>query len=179
CLTLRPGSGAPLPTAVAEKLRTVPNPDPRPGMAPAASTAQAVNLVRGPTAGADASPSVSQITFDIGSSTLGGAAMSTLDQIAALARKQNVDITLAARDTENWDARKRDGLIDERVSAVVGALASRGIAPGAVAVVWRPDPADTSIHRGEPGLQVIARLRVAGGAEVPRIERPARNEQGK
>jgi len=181
CLTLRPGSGAPLPTAVAEKLRTIQNPEAKPGSAPAAATGQAVNLARGPVAGAsaDASPSASQISFDIGSSTLGGAAMSTLDQIAALARKQDVDVTLAARDTENWDARKRDGLIDERVSAVVGALASRGIAPGAVAVAWRPDPADTSIHRGEPGLQVIARLRVAGGAEAPRIERPARNEQGK
>ena len=105
--------------------------------------------------------------------------MSTLDQIAALARKQSVDVVLAARDTENWDARKRDGLIDERVAAVVGALASRGIAAGAIGVTWRPDAADTSIHRGDSGLQVIARLRVVGAAEAPRIERPARSEQGK
>ncbi|PZQ77633.1 MAG: hypothetical protein DI563_03080 [Variovorax paradoxus] len=179
CLTLRPGSGAPLPTAVAEKLRTVPNPEQKAAMAPAAASGQAVNLARGAGAGAgsDASPNASQITFDIGSSTLGGAAMSTLDQIAALARKQDVDVTLAARDTENWDARKRDGLIDERIAATVGALASRGIAPGAIGVSWRPDPADTSIHRGESGLQIVARLRVAGGAEAPRVERPQRKEQ--
>lgn len=165
CLVLRPGSGAPLPTAIAEKLRTVPNPAPKAGDEPVAAAAgNVVNLSRGGAGGAEASQAASQITFDVGSSTLGGAAMSTLDQIAALARKQTVDFILTARDTENWDARKRDALIDERLAAVVGALATRGLAAGAISVTWRPDAADTSIHRGDSGLQVIARLRIQGTA---------------
>jgi len=32
-------------------------------------------------------------------------------------------------------------------------------------VTWRPDAADTSIHRDGPGLQEIAKLRI-GGAVV-------------
>ena len=47
-------------------------------------------------------------------------------------------------------------------TAVTAALASRGIAPGAIQITWRPDPADTSIHRDGPGLQEIAKLRVGG-----------------
>jgi len=45
---------------------------------------------------------------------------------------------------------------------VTSALASRGIAPGGINVTWRPDKADTSIHRDGPGLQEIAKLRVQG-----------------
>ena len=47
-------------------------------------------------------------------------------------------------------------------SSVSPQLNSRGIAPGAVQVTWRPDPADTSIHRDGPGLQEIAKLRIGG-----------------
>jgi hypothetical protein len=67
---------------------------------------------------------------------------------------------LVARDTENWDARKRDELTDQRIAAVTSALANRGVPAGAISVTWRPDAADTSIHRDGPGLQEIAKLRV-------------------
>jgi len=165
CLTLRPGSGAPLPTTAAEKLRTVPNPAPREEEPAAAAPAgSAVNLVRSSGGAGEPSQAASQITFDVGSATLGGAAMSIVDQIAAQARKQAVEFVLTARDTENWDARKRDALTDQRIAAVTSALANQGIAPGAISLSWRPDPSDTSIHRDGPGLQEIARLRIQGAA---------------
>jgi hypothetical protein len=69
---------------------------------------------------------------------------------------------ILGRDTENFDPGKRDALIDQRIAAITSALASRGIAPAAVQVVWRPEPSDTSIHRDGPGLQELARLRVGG-----------------
>jgi hypothetical protein len=39
------------------------------------------------------------------------------------------------------------------------------VAPGAISLTWRPDAADTSIHRDGPGLQEIAKLRI-GSAVV-------------
>ena len=60
--------------------------------------------------------------------------------------------------TEGFD--KRDDLINQRVAALTSALANRGIAPAAVSVIWRPDAADSSIHRDGPGLQEIAKLRI-------------------
>jgi len=149
----------------AEKLRTVPNPAPREDEpAAAAPVGSAVNLVRSSGAAGEPSQAASQITFDVGSATLGGAAMSIVDQIAAQARKQAVEFVLTARDTENWDARKRDALTDQRIAAVTSALVNQGIAPGAISLSWRPDPSDTSIHRDGPGLQEIARLRIQGAA---------------
>ena len=67
---------------------------------------------------------------------------------------------IVARDTETPDPGKRDALADQRIAVLVAALAARGIASGAVATLWRPDPADTAIHPEGPGLQGIARLRI-------------------
>jgi len=102
-----------------------------------------------------------QIGFEFGDATLMGSALAMLDQIVAQARANgSIDIMLVARDTENWDPAKRDALIDQRVAAVTTALANRGIAAAAISVTWRPDKADTSIHRDGPGLQEIARIQI-------------------
>ena len=103
-----------------------------------------------------------QIAYDFGAADLSGAALGLLDQLAAAAKRGPVDVTLVARDTENFDPGKRDALINQRIAAITAALGSRGIAPGAVRLTWRPDPADTSIHRDGPGLQEIAKLRIGG-----------------
>ena len=101
-----------------------------------------------------------QISFEFGDITLAGNAQAVLDQIVQQAAKGAVDVTITARDTENWDPAKRDSLIDQRLTAVVSALANRGITPAGVTVTWRPDKADTSIHRGTPGMQEIARIQI-------------------
>ncbi|RYF83389.1 MAG: hypothetical protein EOO29_03540 [Comamonadaceae bacterium] len=175
CLTLRPGAGAPLPTAAAETLRKVPNPQAQPvSVRPGATNGGAVNAG---SSGAGSAASggagvAAQVGFDVGSSALAGGALASVDQIAAAARKGPTDFVLVARDTENWDARRRDALTQERIAAVTTALASRGIAPGAIAVTWRPDAAESGIHRADSGLQYLARLRVQGAAETTQIARP-------
>ena len=105
---------------------------------------------------------VVQIAFDFGAADLSGPSLNLLDQIAAAAKSGGAPVTLVSRDTENLDPGKRDALTNQRIAAVTAALASRGIAPGAIQITWRPDPADTSIHRDGPGLQEIAKLRVGG-----------------
>jgi hypothetical protein len=69
---------------------------------------------------------------------------------------------IIAHDTENFDPGKRGALTLQRIAAITSALASRGIAPGAVQVTWQPDASDTSIHRDGPGMQELARLKVGG-----------------
>ena len=92
-----------------------------------------------------------QIPFEFGSTALVGESQALLDQVAALAKKGAVELMIVARDTENFDPGKRDAMLDQRIAAVTAALASRGIPPGGIAVTWRPDQADTSIHRDGPG----------------------------
>lgn len=146
-------------TTPAEKLRVVENPSI--GLTgPTLSAGAAFNSTDGRTAsasGADIS-----IGFEFGAAQLGGEALSQIDQIAARAKAGGVNVLLVARETEKFDPGKRDALTDQRVAAITSALASRGIAPAAVRITWRPDPADTSIHRDGPGMQEIARLRVGG-----------------
>ncbi|KQW57197.1 CsgG/HfaB family protein [Variovorax sp. Root411] len=116
-----------------------------------------------------------QIPFEFGAAALTGGTLNLLDQIAAAAAKGATEVVLVARDTENWDAGKRDMLTDQRIGVVSSALASRGVAPGGVSITWRPDKADTSIHRDGPGLQEVAKLRVQGtGRSGP--AKPAREE---
>lgn len=103
---------------------------------------------------------VLQIGFEFGDITLPGNAQALLDQIAQLAANGTVEVMIVARDTESWDPAKRDSLLDQRIAAVTTALANRGIAMGAISVTWRPDKADTSIHRDGPGLQELARIQV-------------------
>jgi len=171
CMTMRPGGGEPIPLTPAAELRKVDNPgDAATGGAavtsPVAQGGVAVNA--GGAGGARLTGTATQVPFDFGATTLGGASLALIDQIAGAAKKGTTDIVLVARDTENWDARKRDELTDQRIAAVTSALANRGVAPGAISITWRPDAADTSIHRDGPGLQEIAKLRigspVVGGA---------------
>jgi len=101
-----------------------------------------------------------QLSFEIGSADLSGAALALVDRIVTAHAKGPVDVVIVARDTETPDPGKRDALADQRIAALIAALVARGIVPGSVGSLWRPDPADTSIHREGPGLQAIARLRI-------------------
>ncbi|RQO56108.1 hypothetical protein DBV14_11405 [Variovorax sp. KBW07] len=176
CMTMRPGGGEQIPTVPADQLRKVDNP----GSAGDATVGGAVTspvVQRGVAVNATGqggerlTGTAAQVSFEFGATTLGGGSLAQLDQIAVAAKKGATDIVLVARDTENWDARKRDALTDQRIAAVTSALANRGVAPAAISVTWRPDAADTSIHRDGPGLQEIAKLRVGSpvvsGAATP------------
>ena len=152
-------AGGYIATTPAEKLRVVENPTV--GLTgPVVSSGAAFN--EGAGAAVSASGADIPIGFEFGAAQLGGEALSQIDQIAAAAKAGGVNVLLVARDTEKFDPGKRDALTNQRVAAITSALASRGIAPAAVRITWRPDPADTSIHRDGPGLQEIARLRVGG-----------------
>lgn len=110
--------------------------------------------------GSGPSGSAVQVGFEFGSATLGGAAIAVLEQITQMISAGPVEVVLVARDTENWDPAKRDALIDQRIAALMSALANRGVAAGAVSVSWRPDRSDTSIYRDGPGLQEIAKIQI-------------------
>jgi len=121
-----------------------------------------VTLFNGPSPGSSgASEGPIQLVFEIGSADLSGSTLALIDRIAAAHAKGPVDVEVATRDTETPDPAKRDALADQRIAALIAALAARGIASGSVATLWRPDPADTAIHRDGPGLQAIARLRIS------------------
>lgn len=159
CLALRQDSR--IADESAERLRTRPNPTPdEPTQQELRTSARTVNLASA--SGAAAVSGVIQIPFEFGDTLLKGATTELIDRIAAAAKQAAVDVTLVARDTENWDPARRDDLINQRIAAVSTALANRGVGIGAIRVVWRPDPADTSIHRDGPGLQELAKLRIGG-----------------
>lgn len=160
CMALRAGAGLPIQMTPAGQLRKVDNPrvDVVAAPPPASQGGVAVNALS--QTGVRLTGVTTQIPFDFGSSTLGGATMALIDQIAEAGKKGSTEVVIVARDTEIWDASKRDGLIDQRVAALTSALANRGIAPAAISVTWRPDAADSSIHRDGPGLQEIAKLRI-------------------
>ncbi|WP_123905446.1 hypothetical protein [Sphingobium cloacae] len=148
-----------VPDLPAEMLRTSVAGPPAPAAAsPDAVAGATLNEVAA--SGQAPGGSALQIGFEFGNVTPTGNAQAILDQIATLAASGPVNVMIVARDTENWDPAKRDSLLDERLAAIVSALANRGIAPAAIAVTWRPDRADTSIHRDGPGLQEIARIQV-------------------
>lgn len=121
----------------------------------------ATSLNSGSSSGATVTGKMLQVAFEFGDASLGGPAQALLDQIVAAANGNGpVDVVLVARDTENWDPTKRDALTDQRLAAVISALTSRGVAAAGITVTWRPDRADTSIHRDGPGLQEIVRIQV-------------------
>lgn len=101
-----------------------------------------------------------QIAFEFGATNLTGSAQAVIDQIALALESGPVEVMLVARDTENWDPAKRDALIDQRLAVVAAALANRGIASAGIQVLWRPDKADTSIHRDGPGLQELIKIKI-------------------
>ncbi|MDB5752990.1 MAG: hypothetical protein JWP65_3411 [Ramlibacter sp.] len=162
CMAMRPGAGEKIQTTPAVQLRKVANPlvDVSGEPVRAGLSGTAVNAAS--QTGAPLTGGVLQLPFEFGATALGGGAMALIDQIAATAKTGPAEVMLVARDTESWDSRKRDDLSNQRIAAVTSALANRGIAPAAVSVVWRPDAADSSIHRDGPGLQEIAKLRIGG-----------------
>lgn len=129
---------------------------------PAAGSSAPVSLNALPAKTAGPAAREVQIGFEFGAVTLGPETSARLDAIAAAAKQGMIEVMLTARDTENWDPTKRDSLIDQRLAAVVSGLAGRGVAAGAVRVVWRPDRSDTSIHRDGPGMQELIKIRVGG-----------------
>jgi len=158
CMTQLAADGR-IATTPAADLRQVPNP----GEVRASETVAAGPAInRSDAAGAPMTGNAVQVQFEFGSDNLGGSALAVIDQIAAAAKNGRIEVTLVARDTENFDPGKRDALMDRRIAAFTSALVSRGVAPGAIGVTWRPDPADTSIHRDGPGLQELVKLRIGG-----------------
>jgi curli biogenesis system outer membrane secretion channel CsgG len=146
-------------SAPAESLRTVANP----ASAPAVEQVSAAPPVNQTSSGAATSDgSGVQVGFEFGSAQLMGDSMARIDQIAAAAKGGAVSVMIVAHDTENFDPGKRVALTWQRIAAITSALASRGIAPGAVQLTWQPDASDTSIHRDGPGMQELARLKVGG-----------------
>lgn len=127
---------------------------------PSAPSAPSATLNDVSTSGDAPSGAMLQIGFEFGDTTLMGNAQAVLDQIVLQAARGPVNVMIIARETENWDPAKRDSLIDARLAAIVTALANRGIPPGGISVTWRPDKADTSIHRDGPGMQEIARIQI-------------------
>ena len=160
CMVMRAGAGMPIETTPALKLRKVENPkvDVADVSVPPSQSGIAVNALS--QTGSRLTGSTTQIPFEFGSTVLGGTTLALIDQIAAAAKQGSTEVVLVARDTEKWDAGKRDGLIDQRIAALTSALANRGVAPAAINVAWRPDAADSAMYRDGPGLQEIAKLRI-------------------
>ncbi|NML06740.1 hypothetical protein HHL13_13215 [Sphingomonas sp. G-3-2-10] len=122
-------------------------------------TAQALNTAAQPGSGTGDGVA---LMFEPGSSDLGGSALALLDRVAGAARAAPVEVRIAARDVEVLEPAKRDALTDQRIAAVVAALAARGVGKAGIALRWRPAPSDTTLHRGEAGAQNLARLRIGG-----------------
>jgi len=130
---------------------------------PSIPTGASLNQPSGTDRGGSSGPASDaglQIGFEFGDATLTGAGQSVLDRVAQRAATGPTDLMIVARDTENWDPAKRDSLLDQRIAAVVSALANRGVPVGGITVTWRPDKSDTSIHRDGPGLQEVAKVQV-------------------
>ena len=103
-----------------------------------------------------------QVGFEVGDASLSGGALAIIDRIPVAVQTAPVTIMLVARDRETMDPVQRNRLLDQRVANLMTALAARGIPSANVTITWRPDTTDTTIHRGPPGLQIIARLKVSG-----------------
>lgn len=162
CMQMVPGAGKKIQTTPAAKLRKVDNPFVDVGALPVQTGQSGTAVNASSQTGGKLTGGILQLPFEFGSTELSGATLALMDQIAAAAKKGPVEVMLVARDSESWDGRKRDELINQRIAAFTSALANRGIAPAAISVTWRPDAADSSIHRDGPGLQEIAKLRIDG-----------------
>ncbi|MDH7972505.1 CsgG/HfaB family protein [Sphingomonas sp. AR_OL41] len=135
---------------------------------PSGSPPPAVQKITGaafngaPAADARLSEGDVQLPFEFASADLQGPVQTMVDRIAAAAGHGSVGVMIVARDTETLEPAKRDALTDQRIAALLAALAARGVAAGAVTISWRPDRTDTAVHHGSPGLQNLAQLRVGG-----------------
>ncbi len=115
-----------------------------------------------PTGGARRGDGDVELPFEFVSAELQGPGLAMVDRIAAAATRGPVGVMIIARDSEILEPARRDALTDQRIATLLAALAARGVAAGAVTISWRPDRTDTAVHRGGPGLQNLAQLRVGG-----------------
>ncbi len=99
-----------------------------------------------------------QIPFEIGEAKLTGPAQVILDSIAGMSGQ--IQIVLVTRESEKPDPVQRARLTDQRIANLANALRSQGISPGAIVIMWRPEPTDATIYRDGPGVQAVARLRI-------------------
>lgn len=122
------------------------------------SSAPSLNMLS-QTSSSGAQPGT-QLVFEFGDAAISGQMQAVLDRIAAQSRQGPIEFIIVARDTENFDPGKRDNLLLQRMNTLAAALQVRGVPAGAIRVLWRPDPSDTSIHRDGPGLQILAKILV-------------------
>lgn len=81
-------------------------------------------------------------------------------KIIAAARQGGAEVLLVARETENFDPGQRSRLLDQRISALVNALAARGVPPAAIKIMWRPERTDSTVFKSSAGLQNIAKIQI-------------------
>lgn len=144
------------------KAKKIAPPAPRPPARKPAGSASLNGAQDGaPSAGGAEAEQLIRIPFEVGEGQLNGSANRFVESAASAAAKGSVTVALVARDTENFEPGKRGALLDQRVSSLKAALASRGVRPDAITVIWRPGTTDQTIYRDVPGLQVIARLKIA------------------
>ena len=115
-----------------------------------------------PTADATRSDGEIQLPFEFASAELQGPGLTMINRIAAAAAHGPVAVMIVAGETETLEPAKRDALTKQRIGTLIAALAARGITNVAVTITWHPDRTDTAVHRGAPGLQNLARLRIGG-----------------
>lgn len=139
-------------------------PDDAPADAPAAAPAAAGKAAAGKAAAPAAAKALTErvvrIPFEVGEAQLSGGAAAFVDSAVSAAANGVALVSLVARDTENFEPGKRSALLDQRVSSLMAALASRGVRTDAISLIWRPGTTDQTIYRDVPGLQVIAKLRI-------------------
>lgn len=99
-----------------------------------------------------------QIPFETGEAKLAGPAQVILDSIAGMSGQ--VQIVLVTRESEKLDPAQRTRLADQRIASLVSGLRSQGLPPGAISIIWRPEPTDATIYRDGPGVQAVARLQI-------------------
>jgi outer membrane protein OmpA-like peptidoglycan-associated protein len=100
-----------------------------------------------------------EIKFDYGATDVNGGDESTLDQTAAAARRQAVEVVLQAAANEDWGTSKRQQLLSARIASVRQALQIRGILH--VTIIWEPDPTQAEIVMDNSGYQKVAVLLVS------------------
>jgi len=100
-----------------------------------------------------------EIKFDYGATDVNGGDESTLDQTAAAARRQAVEVVLQAAANEDWGTSKRQQLLSARIASVRQALQIRGILH--VTIIWEPDPTQAEIVMDDSGYQKVAVLLVS------------------
>lgn len=143
---------------------------PAPTVAPAAGPTRAGPAPQQPSpaprslndnAGAAQGMAALAVTFEVGNPNLSAPAQAVLDRAATIARQGNaVNLSLLSPETEKLEPGQRSRLLDQRIASLVLALASRGIPAAAVTIAWRPQATDSTTYREQPGVQLIAKIRL-------------------